>query len=201
MPASSEFSTRNSNAYDRLKRENQALREELLHLRQTIQALNRLRHSLKVGSPRADIFSLLNSILEIALKAVDSENGSLQLLDEETGELVFAEVQGPSREKLTGYRLPPGAGIAGWVAQNRSPRLVTDVSQEPRFSPQVDQTLGFQTDSLICAPLLDGERTLGVIEAVNTRSGASFRAEDLDILLLVAQLAALALSRADGQGE
>jgi sigma-B regulation protein RsbU (phosphoserine phosphatase) len=182
----------------RLKSENQELLDELLGLRKAIRALNDLQYSLDLITPEANPVALIDRILAAALDAVNSEDGSLLLLDEDTGELVFVEVHGAIRESLKGYRLSPGEGIAGWVVQNRKAQLVPDVHQDTRFSPSVDRMTGFRTISLICVPLTSEERVFGAIEVVNTRSGGSFQNADLDMLLLVARLASLALERAEG---
>ncbi len=183
----------------RLRDENQELHDEVFRLRQAIQAINDLQQRLDSITPQSDVFTLLNHILSTALEAVDSQDGSVQLYDEESGDLVFAQVLGTSREALLGYRLPVGEGIAGWVAANHQPRWVPDVHLEPLFSPMVDDVTGFRTQSLICVPLLDGNRVLGVIEVVNKASGEPFDEKDLNILVLVARLASLALIRAEGR--
>ncbi len=183
----------------RLKDENASLREELQRLQQALRALSNIQQRLETISPETNAIALINSLLEAALEAVDSEDGSLQLLDEEKGELVFVDVHGASREALLGFRMPASQGIAGWVATHRQPELVADVRQEPRFSPLVDQSTGFRTVSLMCVPLTDGPRTLGVIEVVNSRSGIPFTQKDLELLLVAAQLASLALVRAEGR--
>jgi GAF domain-containing protein len=185
----------------RLLDENHQLKEELTLLRQAIHALIDLQETLDHVTPETNVVALIYSILSAALDAVDSENGSLLLRDEKTEELVFVEVHGPHREALMGYRLPPGVGVVGWCVTNRQPLLVPDVRQDPRFSSLVDEAIGFRTISLICVPLLDGDRPLGAIEVVNPRSGESFRQEDLDIMRLVGLLASLALVRAEGQKE
>jgi adenylate cyclase len=159
--------------------------------------MSEFQEDLDVITPRTNIFALLEKIMTACLNAVDSENGSLLLLDEGSGELVFVEVQSPLKDQLIGFRLPPKEGVAGYVASTRKPLLVREVQKDPRFSSRVDETFGFKTASLICAPLTYGRRTLGVIEAVNTRSGAPFNDHDLDIMLLVSRLAAVALTRAD----
>lgn len=182
----------------RLKNENLDLHTELSHLRQAIRALSELQQNLDYITPQTNVFALINRILSSALEAVDSEDGSLQLLDEEAHELVFVEVQGISRDRLLNYRMPEHEGIAGWVVANHKPRLVPDTLQEPLFSPLVDRSIGFRTNSLICVPLMNRERAVGVIEVVNTRSGEPFKERDMDILLLVAQLASLAIVKAEG---
>lgn len=177
----------------RLKSENSSLKDYMTRLQQTIRALNTLQHSLDHIRPETDVYKLLNDILTCALDAVNSDNGSLLLEDEDSGELVFVEVIGPSRDVLLGYRLQKGIGVAGWTLRNRMPKLVEDTRRDPAFSPLVDQMTGMQTTSLICVPLFDGERSLGAIEAVNTRTGQPFSEVDKDILMLVGRLASLAI--------
>jgi GAF domain-containing protein len=181
-----------------LKATNQDLQWEIQNLRNTVRALSNLHHYLRVVTPQSDAIALVQSILTSALAAVNSENGSLQLLDEATGELVFVEVEGAVSERLKGYRLTAGQGIAGWVAANRTALLVPDVNKEPRFSPAVDELAGFQTTTIICVPLVYGKRTLGVIEVVNSSTGAPFEEKDLEIMQLVALLASMVLVRAEG---
>ena len=181
----------------RLKSDISSLREYVERMQRAIKALNTLQHSLDRITSDSDVYELLNKILTSAADAVDSENGSLLLLDEDTGELVFVDVLGPSRQQLMHYRLPVGVGVASWVVENGQPRLVEDARREPLFSPLVDQSIGFQTVCLLCVPLRDGKRPIGAIEVVNTRSGRPFIESDKDVLMLVARLASLAIVTAE----
>ena len=54
---------------------------------------------------------------------------------------------------------------------------------------------------LACVPLLDGDRLLGVLEAVNKNYDREFTDDDHDLLMVVAHLASLALVRADSFSE
>jgi len=186
---------------NRLREENRELREELTILRSSIRILSALQDLIHQLTPETNVISLLDDLLASALEVLGASDGSLLLIDEETSELVFAVVHGEVRESLTGYRLPPGKGIAGWVATNRTPQIVRDVRNDPRFYPRVDETLGFQTRTLACVPLLDGDRVLGVIEAINKLSDREFSPEDHDLLMIVAQLAAVAIARAEAFAE
>jgi len=181
----------------RLREENRELRDELTILRSSVRVLSALQDIIHQLTPDTDVIALLDDLLASALTVLGASDGSLLLIDEDTSELVFAVVHGEARDSLTGYRLPPGQGIAGWVATNRTPLVLRDVRNDPRFYPQVDETFGFQTRTLACVPLLDGERVLGVIEAINKISDREFSPEDHDLLLIVAQLAAVAISRAE----
>lgn len=181
----------------RLRDENRELKEELTVLRSSVRGMAALQDLIQRVRPQADVLRLLDDLLAAALAVLGATDGSLLLVDEDTGELVFAVVHGKARDRLTGYRLPSGQGIAGWVVASKKPQIVQDVRLEPRFSPLVDQTFGFQTHSLACVPLLDATRVLGVIEAVNKASGREFTLQDHDLLVVVAQLVAVAILRAE----
>lgn len=181
----------------RLKDEVYRLRMEIEHLHRVISALNALQYQIDAITPETDVLALIHNILSAALQAVGSENGSLLLLDQEKDALVFVDVIGTSGEELRGYRMPADQGIAGWVVQQQQPALVENARKDERWSPVVDESVGFHTASLIGVPLLDGDRPLGVIEAVNPLSGSPFRESDLDTMILVARLASLALARAE----
>jgi GAF domain-containing protein len=182
---------------NRLKDENRDLKEELGMLRSSVRALSALQDVISRITRGTDVIALLDDLLGSALAVVGAGAGSLLLRDEDTGELAFAVVHGEARERLTGYRLPPGEGIAGWVAANRQAVTVSDVRSDDRFSPTVDETIGFQTRSMAAVPLLDGDRVLGVIEAVNKVGEHEFSEADHDMLTVVGYLAALAITRAE----
>ncbi|MEX0787214.1 MAG: GAF domain-containing protein [Anaerolineales bacterium] len=181
----------------RLRDENRLLREEVAFLHSSIRALSALQDVIQRLMPDMNLIGLLDDLLASALAVVGARDGSLLLLDEDTGELAFAVVHGEARERLVGYRLAPGHGIAGWVAQHKTPQIVQDVRGDPRFDPSVDEAFGFQTRSIACVPLLESGKVLGVIEAVNKTSDRPFTAVDNDLLLVVAQLAAIAIQRAE----
>jgi GAF domain-containing protein len=181
----------------RLRDENRELKDELTVLRSSVRALSALQDILQRLGPGTDLIALLNDLLVSALAVVGAKDGSLLLVDEESGDLVFAVVLGEARDRLTGYHLPPGQGIAGWVALNRQAQVVHDVHADPRFYPDVDEASGFRTRTLACVPLVDGDRLLGVIEAINKTADRAFTEEDNDLLAVVAQLASIAITRAE----
>jgi GAF domain-containing protein len=181
----------------RLKQENQELKDELTVLRSSVRGLSAIQDLIQRMGPETNLVQLLDDLLGSALAVLGCGDGSLLLLDDETEELVFVVVHGTARQRLTGYRLPPGRGIAGWVADNKEPAIVSDVQKDPRFFPQVDETFGFRTQTLACVPLLDGNRVLGVIEAINKLEAREFSPEDHLLLMVVAQLAAVAIHRAE----
>ena len=181
----------------RLKDENQQMRDYIGRLMKTIRALNKLHMQLDIITPDTDIFTLINRTLLSAVASVDASDGSLLLLDEETQELVFVEVLGQARDRLLGVRLKQDMGVVGYTVKTRKPQLVPNVLRNPAFTPQIDKITGYRTHSLICVPLMDGDRVLGVIEVINPEGQREFDQHDLDVLLLVARLATMAIVKAE----
>ena len=181
----------------RLKDENRELREENTTLRQVLDALRTLQDVSASVTTETNALGLLDRILESALTALNATAGSLLLLDDETGELVFAVVHGVAREALTNYRLPPGTGIVGWVAHHVEPVIIPNVRADPRFSSSVDEHFNFLTRSMLCVPIATSRKVMGVLSALNKADGKEFTPADLALLAVVAQLAATAMERAE----
>jgi diguanylate cyclase (GGDEF)-like protein len=123
----------------------------------------------KALAAELDATRLLDTILHKVSALLPAKHWSLLLLDEATGELRFELSVDLEPSVIRNLRLRPGEGIAGQVALQQKPMMVTDVSTSPFFSTRVDQLTGFTTTAILCAPLLFGGRTLGVIEVVNPR--------------------------------
>jgi GAF domain-containing protein len=186
---------------NRLKEEIKELKDQVSHLLQIIHALNTLQYNLDAITAETDVLSLVKGILSSALEAVGCNDGSLVLLDPEKNELVFIEVMGQGRERLLGLRIPAHEGVAGWTITEKTPALIAEAEYDSRWSSMVDEKIGFQTVSMVSVPLLDGDRPLGVIQVLNPLSGDPFRDSDLDIMMLVARLASLALLKAEKLGQ
>jgi two-component system NtrC family sensor kinase len=133
--------------------------------------------------------------MEETARVLKTEAGSVLLLDEESNELVFEAAVGPRSEKITGLRLPLGQGIAGWVAREGQPLLVSDAGKDPRFYPGIDGASGFATKSVLAVPLKVKGTMIGVIEAVNKTEGDLDQA-DVALLSSMSQWAAIAIENA-----
>ena len=180
-----------------LKRDKLELKEENSRLWNVIQALNELQCNLQIFSTSSDLLKMVMNILAIALEAVDSENGSILLLDEDSDELVFVAVEGTRQEELVNFRIPADSGIAGWVKTHKKSALVPDVRKDDRWISAVDQSIGFHTQSLMAVPLILEDRVLGVMEVVNSLTEDHYNETDLSLLLLVARLASFVFGRAE----
>lgn len=178
----------------RLKEENERLTEKLNALEGYILALDALEQAARSLSKERDLMGLLDKTLSYAIGVLGASDGSLMLLDEDTGDLVFVLVHGQVREVLPGYRIRGDEGIAGWIAQHGEPALVNNPRSDPRFSVRVDQAFNFETRSLIGAPLITRHKVLGVVEVVNkVTPPGEFAPTDVNLLSILALLAASVL--------
>jgi GAF domain-containing protein len=135
---------------------------------------------------------LLRSIVGVARAIFGSRASSIFLLDEEADELVFEAVAGEGSDSLLGTRLPSSTGVAGWVLSARTPLVLDDVSQDPRFARDVAERTGYVPYRLMAVPLLHEERALGVLQVLD-REGERFSLEEMELLGLFAAQAAVAL--------
>lgn len=142
-----------------------------------------------------ELDTVLHQILELITKGLDAEAASILINDPEGGGLVFALSLTPALSSLRGCRLSPGQGIAGWVVQHDQPVCVNNVRADPRWYEGVDAVVGFQTRSLLCAPLKHHGKISGVIEIINKRTG-DFTASDLNLLEAASSIVAAALENA-----
>ena len=169
-----------------LEIENAALREEILSLRQFIDSMQNLMEAVEQPLPEAELMELLSEVLRNALQTIGASDGSLLVLDEDSDELVFVITHGETAKKqLAWQRLPPGEGIAGWVAKNRRATIVNDAQADDRFYPAMDLELGFKTLSVLAAPIIGGGRVLGVIEMLNKKKDKLFSVGDQTLLTLM----------------
>ncbi|MDA8431914.1 MAG: HD domain-containing protein [Nitrospiraceae bacterium] len=152
-----------------------------------------------------DLSALVNSTLdtreirkraiEAATTLADAETGSLLLVDRETGDLFFEVALGEKGNILQAMRLARGQGIAGWVAERGEPLIVNDAGTDPRFFRGADEKSSFTTKNMVCVPLKSKGKVIGVLQAVNKRSGL-FDEEDSEGLSALANQIAVAIENA-----
>ncbi|MEW6686799.1 MAG: sigma 54-interacting transcriptional regulator [Candidatus Edwardsbacteria bacterium] len=148
-------------------------------------------------SSTLDQHQLLDIIIEAAKTLTQAEASSLLLMDETTQRLHFAHTTGQVSEELKRLSVPMGQGIAGWVARERKPQIVNQVNKDERWYKGIDERTKFTTRSLLCVPLVVGDKTVGVIEVINKKEGEIFGERDQGLLLKVAGLAAQVLENAN----
>ena len=161
------------------------------------EAVNRIASSI---ASCLDLDQLVEEVITSTKSLLDAEAVTVFFVDEETGELVFDLVDGGAGEKVRAQRLPPGQGIAGWVLREKASIAVPDCRSDRRFCADIDRRSGYQTQTVVAAPLLYRGRVIGVIEAVNRRSGDPFGPSDARTLESLAPHVSVAIHNARHAG-
>lgn len=138
---------------------------------------------------------LLHKIVRAAAELTNSEMAAIMLLNEQGDELHFVAASNLV-DQLVNIPVPIEHSIAGASLASSEPLIVHDASNDPRHYKMVDQLLGFETRSLLAAPLQFHERQIGVLEAENKRAGEGFTSEDVETLTGLAAQAAVAIENA-----
>jgi len=146
-----------------------------------------------------DLEKLLNIIMRSAVAILQAMSGSLFLVDPDSGDLVFRVVTS-GEQNLIGSHIPRGQGVVGQAAATGQPVVSHDVKGTKEFYGKLDHE-GFQTQSLLAAPLKVADQVIGVVEAVNKADGSVFDDDDINLLTTFAAQAAIAIENARLMGE
>ena len=158
--------------------------------------LNKLNTVARSLTSNLEINPLLKQIMNSAVEILNCEAGSLVMVDEHTGELVFEVTVGPVASDMAGFRLPPGTGVAGKVIQNDEPIIANNAAQNQDWFAQSDKETGFFTRDILAVPMRVQDEIIGVIEVINKLDGSPFSDDDLELLSTFTSQAAIAIQNA-----
>ncbi|RLC81977.1 MAG: hypothetical protein DRI61_03125 [Chloroflexi bacterium] len=148
-----------------------------------------------------DLDSLLRFITEQVKYITGARRSRLFLVDVEKRRLLKVLESGYEdkwKEHLEGVSYEEvEAGISGWVIREKKPTLVVDVCEDPRNTGvALEKSRRFGTKSVIVAPLIAKGKVMGTLTAANLREDPVFTEEDLNIVMMLADLAAVAIENA-----
>jgi GAF domain-containing protein len=158
-----------------------------------LRQLGELATSLGPAVRPAGTDELLRSLTETARRLFGAAACSLALLSEDESELVYTVAAGQGADDVTGMRIPASQGIAGWVVQSGQPIAVSDVASDPRFAREQAEQTGYIPQAILAVPVETSARLLGVISLLDRDSRRAGAEQDMALLSLFADQAALAL--------
>jgi diguanylate cyclase (GGDEF)-like protein len=116
-----------------------------------------------------ELEEILGAIMEKMAQFFGPERWSMLMVDDKSGELYYAIAVGENAESLKGLRVPMGEGVAGWVASTGNPLVVPDVALDPHWSAFANKHPDLRIKSIACVPVRSGNKTLGVIQLLNSK--------------------------------
>ena len=111
---------------------------------------------------------LLSQMLDLMIEISGGTNGTLYLLDEHAGELIFAVVRGNQDDlRLQGRRIKDNLGIVGFSVQIRQPVVIHDLASDPRWYREFHPDLASRLKNAITFPLLVQGKPIGAVQIFN----------------------------------
>ncbi|MEM7010381.1 MAG: SpoIIE family protein phosphatase [Verrucomicrobiota bacterium] len=158
---------------------------------------NRLMSVAHELSRAQDVEQLLDRILECSREVMACEVCSILLPEESTGDLVIrSTMDEPGAPPI---HVPAGKGIAHAVFQSKETTNIADVASDPRHFSKAGKGIGLLTRTMLCIPLLDGDNSVGVMQAINPIERDHFNDEDVEIFETFGSLIAVTLLRLETQ--
>lgn len=179
-----------------------AERESERKLAQKRAQLAALREISRAINAAWDLDTTLDLITRTTARVMGMDSCSIYLLDtaglsasaQPGTHLVLAATTGLESAAIGRAKLALGEGLTGWAALHGEPVALDEASDDPRFKylPGTGET---RFHSLAAVPLISSDRIVGAIN-IQTTAKHTFTEDELELLALVADLAAGALERA-----
>lgn len=141
----------------------------------------------------------LKRVIEVAINhaktCLDSEAGTVFLLNEEKTILSFWAATGSKSAELQDKTMPSDKGVVGAVISSIEAETVNDTAKDNRFFSDIDKQSKFNTKNILCAPLvIGGSRVIGAIQVLNKPS--DYTEEDLEFIVQLSHQVAVAIENA-----
>lgn len=153
--------------------------------------INRLEIIQRVDAELTQILSfeyVLKIALDAAVRLSHAEAGAIHLI--EGDQMWVAQVIGDYPRALIGSRIPMDVGIVGRVVRNGEAEMISDVTKDPDYVPNVHET-----KAQITIPLISQDRMIGVLN-VQTPDPDHFTQQMFHFLKVLAARIANALDNA-----
>ncbi len=132
----------------------------------------------------------LQAIARSATTVMSAEASCVLLLDRRRDKLIFMASVGGGGDSLLGEEFNADLGIAGQVAANGQPLLISDVRDHGSWFKGIDDRSNFVTRSMVAAPLVHQDEIIGVVEVLNPIDQERFTDQDVELVQIFANLAA-----------
>jgi RND family efflux transporter MFP subunit len=144
----------------------------------------------------------LGELLPVVAEKIRSLLGgaacNIWLMDSGSAELHLAQRVGEDPTAEEGARVSASEGLLAEIAQQASPKMVTEPADEPGLEERrAAAGEDFELQCWMAAPLRKGDEVLGVCEVVNKLDGRAFDEDELFLLGQVSEQAAIALHNAN----
>ena len=170
-----------------------ALRERAMLRAQTDQQLQEFNALYAVGQKVAalfDIEEILKLVVTAAVNLTRAEEGTLMLLDGQTGELYLRASCSSYEDAVRNLRVKVTDSLMGRVLQSGRPIML---DRGDLFKIRT----ALLVSALLSVPLIMGGHAIGVLSVYSRQAGRPFREHDVHLLSTLADFAAIAIRNAE----
>ncbi|MBN1965568.1 MAG: GAF domain-containing protein, partial [Anaerolineae bacterium] len=168
-------------------------------LRQTQDALVRSETLYQVARTLITVETIpemVQSLVEMVAEALPADQVSLLLVDRQAQAITHTAYGGPLHDQIPPVQFGELAeSLIGWVLSEGRPALVAQGTTDPRESAQMQQyreQVGI--GAIMIVPLRYLDDVLGVVMALNRRGQRDFTQDDVDLLAIMANQAAIKIT-------
>jgi len=162
---------------------------------QTLDSYLRLIEISRDLASTLDLDTLLDDIVHASADITHAEAASILLYDDTARQLYFQVATNIDEPTMRGLIVPLDKSIAGWIVTNRKSVRIDDAHKDERYFSDVEQTIGYETKSLLGIPLITKNKVVGVLEVLNKKRGR-FTDPDESMLTVLGAQAAVAIENA-----
>ena len=162
---------------------------------QTLDSYLRLIEISRDLASTLDLDTLLDDIVHASADITHAEAASILLYDDTARQLYFQVATNIDEPTMRGLIVPLDKSIAGWIVTNRKSVRIDDAHKDERHFSDVEQTIGYETKSLLGIPLITKNKVVGVLEVLNKKRGR-FTDPDESMLTVLGAQAAVAIENA-----
>ena len=136
---------------------------------------------------------VLKNIVNVAVDLTNADRGTLYVVDNNKKEIWSMIALGAETYEI---RLKIGEGLAGYCAQTGETINIKNVKSDPRFKPEFDSIIGYDTKDMICFPIKNNmDAIIGVLQLLNNKNG-EFTERDEKFLIALSIHSAIAINNA-----
>ena len=149
---------------------------------------------MQIQAAEADVDAALQLIVERSRELLGTDLAWMGLVNEAEQTLDMRVAVGARTEPFMRMRLELGDGVGGQVVANRQPVVVPDYARDrpPTPRPVSDAILGEGIGSMLCCPMLTGEKVVGALY-VGSRRPVEFQPIEVALVSALAAQGAIAI--------
>ncbi|MBI4785447.1 MAG: GAF domain-containing protein [Chloroflexi bacterium] len=156
--------------------------------------LSALREITRAISAAWSLDQILALITRKTARAMDVDSCSIYLLDDGGEYLVLKATTGLAPQAVGHAHLKFGEGLTGHAAKIGKPVAASQASRDPHFK-YLPETKEKMFQSLLAVPLISRGKVIGAVN-VQTREGREYSSDEIELLSIIADVAAGELEKA-----